>query len=176
MEFGQAAKPSKKSGIKGIRPPKTFRGSKTEGARGYSEKKTVDGEDEEVEAEGQEEAIVKEVRDPGCPTSEERDRHYMTHVPVRPWCPVCVEAKGIEEPYRCAQHGREHGIPLVAIDYKSFGQSGDNEDYKRTALSVKDRDTRTIHGHIVNEIGVGDGKIVSKSRKTLVTWEIPSWY
>ena len=24
-------------------------------------------------------------------------------------------------------HGREHEIPLVAIDYKSFGQSGENE-------------------------------------------------
>ena len=119
--FGQAAVASKKSGIKGIRPPKTFRGSWTEGARGYCEKKTVDCEEEEVEAEGQEETIVKEVRDPGCPTSEERERHYKTHVPFRPWCPVCVEAKGIEDPHRSAQRGRKHEIPLVAIDYKSFG-------------------------------------------------------
>ena len=110
----------------------------------------------------QKEAIVKDVRDPGCPTSEERERHYKTHVPFRPWCPVCVEAKGIEDPHHCAQHGREHEIPLVAIDYKSFGQSGEHEHYKGTALIVKDRDTTTIHGHIVNEKGVGDGWIVSK--------------
>ena len=90
------------------------------------------------------------------------ERHYKTHVPFRPWCPVCVEAKGIEDPHHCAQHGREHEIPLVAIDYKSFGQSGENEHYKGTALIVKDRDTKTIHGHIVNEKGVGDGWILSK--------------
>ena len=39
--FWQAAIASKKSGIKGIRPLKTFRGSWTEGARGYCEKKTI---------------------------------------------------------------------------------------------------------------------------------------
>ena len=75
---------------------------------------------------------------------------------------MCVEAKGIEDPHHCAQHGREHEIPLVAIDYKSFGQSGENEHYKGTALIVKDRDTKTIHGHIVDEKCVGDGWIVSK--------------
>ena len=36
-------------------------------ARGYFEKKTVDIEEEEVEAEGLEEAIVKELRDPWVP-------------------------------------------------------------------------------------------------------------
>ena len=75
---------------------------------------------------------------------------------------MCVEAKGIEDPHRCAQHGQGHEIPLVAIDYKSFGQSGENEHYKGTALIVKDRDTKTIHGHIVDVKGVGDGWIVSK--------------
>ena len=167
MWLRQAAIASKKSGIKGIRPPKTFRGSRTERARGYCEKKTADREEEEVEAQGQEEAIVKEVRDPVCPTSEERERHYKTHVPFRSWCPVCVEAKGIEDPHHCAQHGREHEILLVAIDYKSFGQSGENQHYKGTALIVKDRDTKTIHGHIVNEKGVGDGWIVSKLREDI---------
>ena len=49
--------------------------------------------------------------------NEERERHYKTHFSFRPWCPVCVEAKGIEDPHHCAQHGREHEIPLVAIDY-----------------------------------------------------------
>ena len=53
-------------------------------------------------------------------------------------------------------------IPLVSIDYKSFCQSGENEHNKGTALTVKDRDTKTIHGHIVNEKGVGDRWIVSK--------------
>ena len=121
--------------------------------------------EEEVDAEGQEEAIVKEVRDRGCPTPEERERHYKTHVSFHPWCPVCVEAKGIEGPHHSPQQGREHEIPL---DYKSSGQSGDNEDYKGTAMIVKDRDTRTIHGHIVNEKGVGDGWIVSKLMEYIV--------
>ena len=75
---------------------------------------------------------------------------------------MCVWGNGTEDSHRCAQHGRAHEVPLVAIDYKSFGQSGDDEDYERTALIVKDRDTKTIHFHIVNENGVRDGWIVSK--------------
>ena len=40
------------------------------------------------------------LRAPGCPTQEERDRHECTHMPHRAWCPVCIEAKGREDPHR----------------------------------------------------------------------------
>ena len=35
---------------------------------------------------------VKVVRDPGCPTAEDLEKHNAIHMPYRPWCPICVEA------------------------------------------------------------------------------------
>ena len=29
----------------------------------------------------------------GPATKEERDRHFLTHLPPAPWCPVCVQAR-----------------------------------------------------------------------------------
>ena len=115
-----------------------------------------------MQAETVEEVKVKEVRDPGKPTEEERERHYKTHVPYRPWCPVCVEAKGIEDPHFKADPSREHDIAEIAMDYKSFGQSTPGEEDKGTAIILKDRDTKTIYGHLVEEKGVGDGWVVKK--------------
>ena len=54
---------------------------------------------------------MREVRDPGKPTEEEIERHNKTHVPARPWCPVCVEAKGIEDPHCKADPDRVHEVP-----------------------------------------------------------------
>ena len=126
------------------------------------ERVAEEGEEEDVEAEVVEEAKVKEVRDPGKPTEEERERHYKTHVPSRPWCPVCIEAKGVEDPHRRADPNREHDIAEIAMDYKSFGQSTPGEEDKGTAIIIKDRDTKTIYGHLVEEKGLGDGWIVKK--------------
>ena len=59
---------------------------------------TMTDEDEEM-GEATEEPIIRTVKDPGCPSQEERDRHYTTHMPYRSWCPVCVQAKGKENPH-----------------------------------------------------------------------------
>ena len=120
-----------------------------------------------VEAEGLEEAIVKELRDPGCP------RPRNVSVTARPMfhfvhgAPCVLRQRVLNTHIIVRSMVGKHEIHLVAIDYKSFGQSGENEHYKGTALIVKDRDTKTIHGHIVNEKGVGDGWIVSKLKEDI---------
>ena len=32
----------------------------------------------------------------GPATKEERDRHFWTHLPHAPWCPVCVQARSAD--------------------------------------------------------------------------------
>ena len=32
-------------------------------------------------------------RDPGAPTEPEVDRHNVTRMPFRSWCPACVEGR-----------------------------------------------------------------------------------
>ena len=51
----------------------------------------IETEDEETEDPGApEEAPVRVTRNPADPTSEERAKHDTTHLPFRPWCPICV--------------------------------------------------------------------------------------
>ena len=48
----------------------------------------------------QENTPLEVARDPGDPTTKEREDHNATHIPFRSWCPICVKAKGREEAHR----------------------------------------------------------------------------
>ena len=58
------------------------------------------------------------------PSQEEVDKHMVTHLPFRDWCPHCVRGKSGSKPHK-ASHGT-HEIPTVAIDYM-FMHSQQNE-------------------------------------------------
>ena len=53
-------------------------------------------DDDEVICQPCGEAPIVIAKDPGCPTREEVERHNVTHLPYRSWCPVCVQARGKE--------------------------------------------------------------------------------
>ena len=104
------------------------------------------GEDRE---EGVEEEIKTSLlKDPGSPTQEEVDRHYVTHMPFRSWCPVCVQGKARENPHYRKVGKTTSDKPTIGLDYKSFGESI-NEDDKRTAIVLRDKATVTTHAHAV---------------------------
>ena len=93
-------------------------------------------DDEEVNADdGPEEAPIKIPREPGDPTPEEFENHCVTHLPHRPWCEVCIRARGKEEAHRRKTRD-EDGTPIVSIDYKAFGAT--DSDEKITTMVIKD--------------------------------------
>ena len=48
----------------------------------------------------------------------EREKHNKTHLPHRPWCSICVQARAREDKhYTAACAARESGIAEVAMDY-----------------------------------------------------------
>ena len=114
----------------------------------------VDGDPDEIEQVGVDEKTespVKVVRDPGCPSAEELERHNATHVPYRAWCPICVEAKGKEDPHRLNREGKGKGeIPTIRLDYKSLGESAVEEDKKITIVARGGR-SRTTFSHVVSK-------------------------
>ena len=62
------------------------------------------GDDDGVTVEAPEAAPVITVRNPADPTP--RNPADPTHCPYRPWCPVCVEAMGREDPPPLQANGR----------------------------------------------------------------------
>ena len=54
----------------------------------------------------QEKTPLTVARDPGDPTTNEREDRNATHIPFRSWCPICVKEKGREEAHR-NERGKE---------------------------------------------------------------------
>ena len=46
-----------------------------------------------------ESAPVRRPRNPAEPTKLEVEQHWATHLPYRPWCPICCKARGREDPH-----------------------------------------------------------------------------
>ena len=90
------------------------------------------------------ERIPKSLRSPIRPPAAEVDRHNLTHLPYRPWCRVCVESKGKEDPHPRGRHDAEDksGLPLVSLDYQEM-----NEACQMRLLIGKDEATGMVIGH-----------------------------
>ena len=71
-------------------------------------------EDEDVLDEG---AVrgPKHIRDIRTPTQAEVDRHNLTHLPFRNWCPHCMKGRGKEAPHIVDRRGGRVNSPKLAL-------------------------------------------------------------
>ena len=74
----------------------------------------MEGQEDE---ESEEARVVKPAHDPGAPTKAEYDRHMLTHLPYRAWCPWCVTGRGRSAQHRRQRQEGEEGVPMVAMDF-----------------------------------------------------------
>ena len=135
---------------------------RVEGQRERAEEKEED-EAEECKP-SNEEVLINVVKDPGLPTSQERERHNMTHNPYRSWCPVCVEARGKEDPHKKKKNRRPEdsdNVPELGMDYKTFGQE-EKEDDKATLIIARDRETLQTFAQLCRCKGASDDWVVDK--------------
>ena len=116
-----------------------------------------------------EEIKIKRVPNPADPTPAERERHNATHVPYRPWCSICVEANGKEDPhYRQVKSELQGGLPEAAMDYASLCETKDKSDKIRLMIG-KERWTKSFFCNKVKCKGLGDPHIVSNVVKFIET-------
>ena len=111
----------------------------------------------EEEPRSREEAPVRLTRNPADPTPEERLRHDATHLPFRPWCPVCVEARATEDPhYKRTVEERSEGNPQICADYCEIGEDESDETDKQTCLVARDKWSKAMFAMVVEVKGHGD--------------------
>ncbi len=123
-----------------------------------------DTDAEEMKADPTAVPHVKVARDPGSPSKEEVNQHNCTHMPFRPWCEVCVESRGREDPHfqkRKKNPGEARDKPTVGLDYKTFGQAANEED-KVTMIVARDRQTKMTFAHVTDCKGPRDEWIVNR--------------
>ena len=94
------------------------------------------------------ERIPNRLSSPIKPSAEDVDRHNLTHLPYRNWCPVCVKAKGREDDHRRGAHHEEDasGLPIVSLDYQALNGDGDKG---MKVIIGKDESTGNVLAHNV---------------------------
>ena len=111
--------------------------------------------------EAPEELKVRRIPNPSDPTPAERERHNATHLPYRPWCKICVQAKAKEDPhYKRTDEELQNGIPEFAIDYASMSEAKDKSDRVRMLIG-KDRWTKKFLCCKVECKGTEDENVVN---------------
>ena len=77
----------------------------------------VKNAESEVGQDAEEAVEVQASRVSVSPTQEEVEKHNITHLPFRSWCPCCVAGKAKSEPHRSKDPDRPMGTNIVSIDY-----------------------------------------------------------
>ena len=133
----------------------------TPGVRAVAKGEVGEVENEIIETEGNH-SPIQLARDPGDPTEEERDAHWMMgHAIYRSWCPVCVKARGKEEAHKKQDERNKSCKNTVCYDYKTFGQE-ENIDDKATTLICKDEKTKMRFAHVCENKGASDEWVMQK--------------
>ena len=113
-----------------------------------------DEEEEEVES-----APVITHRNQIDPTPQEREHHNATHRPFRPWCPICVKARGKEDPHDKNKADKDGGLPRVCFDYATIGE--DKGDAAKTMVIGRDDWTKLTFAIPVKCKGCGDADVIA---------------
>ena len=95
------------------------------------------------------------LKTPIMPTIEDVKMHYITHLPYRSWCPICVKAKLLEDGhYRVKLKDKnEDGLPIVSMDYQDLNEDG---TVRQKVLIEKDVLGGMLFGHYISCKGTGD--------------------
>ena len=98
------------------------------------------GDMEEAEEVMQRKALTK-------PTAEEVRKHWVTHLPFRDWCWVCVAGRAKDDPHRARDTVENTTVPEVHFDYCFMRDEG--KDNYTPVLVGKDRGSKSFMAHVV---------------------------
>ena len=73
---------------------------------------------------------TRALKSPGQPSVEEKSAHEVHHLPYRPWCPECVEARGVDDPHHRLPALDEYATPRVMLDIFFVGPDEMAKRYK----------------------------------------------
>ena len=97
------------------------------------------------------------------PSAEAIKKHNITHLPPRPWCPVCTAAKAREDAHwRGANEldtDDKGAVPTVALDYN---EPDEENNLKVRTICGKDETTGSLIHHKVVCKGIGDEWVIRK--------------
>ena len=107
-------------------------------------------EDEYLESRRKELAVATEQVTPKIlpgpiqPSEVERQHHMVNHLPLAPWCELCVMGRGKDDPHlRCDFSEKGEQRPVITLDFafvRTTSASGETEQQYATTLVAVDAD------------------------------------
>ena len=78
----------------------------------------------------------------GQPSAEEKAAHEAHHLPYKPWCPECVEARGVDNPHHSQPALDDDAVPKVMFDIIFAGSDEMAKKYKLVdgSFSLRDKE------------------------------------
>ena len=127
-------------------------------------------ESQDGHGQSEESRMPKLLRSPIRPSAEDVEAHSTTHVPYRNWCPICVRARGKEDPHQ-RQTGEKRmrrgaRLPKISMDYQELKSKAklqvSEEDAVVRIIVAKDEQTGMTTAHRVDTKGPTDEWIVKR--------------
>ena len=116
--------------------------------------------EEEVEIDsGDAWQTLKGMPEPIKPSRSDIQRHNLTHLPYKSWCPHCVAARRNAAPHLIQKNGEQRSVPLLVFDY-AFPRAAD-ETETVTCLIGKMYPMRTTFGVVCDQKG-RDPHVISR--------------
>ena len=117
------------------------------------------------------------------PSATDVDKHYVTHLPFRNWCPVCNDAKMKEDPHvrlkeSDDQSDRKSGPPITPMDYQEFDKVFDDSEEAKLEVAtpnvktiiVNDERTTSVLSYKVTRKGPSDEWVIKRIANASNEW------
>ena len=108
--------------------------------------------------------VPKRVVVPETPSDKDREAHELTHLPMKPWCSVCVRAKkNLRKPTsERAEAQRVDHMPVIQFDYANLSSVNEKREQMRMRTFL---DTNTGYGTtcVIDVKGGGDKYAISSA-------------
>ena len=127
------------------------------------------------EEEGEQAREAVKARTPTKVSTEEREKHELTHTPFRSWCKFCVMGRGKNQGHRKVdrENGEEEmAIPRMSMDY-FFLSEEDEKASKNPMIVMVDERTGEKYARVVSNKGVTGSEmnwLVIDMSKELKSW------
>ena len=94
---------------------------------------------------------------PKEPTSAEREKHALTHLPYQTWCPHGVAGKRSNSPHRRVRNHSDK--PMLSADYGFYSANGDGKGTLACFLAVYLRPLGVYYAFVVDSKGPSPSSI-----------------
>ena len=96
----------------------------------------------------------------------------MTHVPFKPWCPICVKSQAQNPPHKRLHH--ELGFPSFHMDYMFMNPNVNDDQSNYPILIIRERKFRGIWAAPAVRKGIhGGDKMVERVVKIITDFGAP---